>query len=89
MIRSPGKSSTRMALESGIARTSVLRNSPPRSGNEAVPHSQGLSDKIARVQAAEVLLEMTNIDPNVVSFMSDEATVHVSGNVNKHNYKFR
>ncbi|KAK7872113.1 hypothetical protein R5R35_005189 [Gryllus longicercus] len=37
-MMSPRKSSTRPTLETGITRTSVV-NSPPRSGNEAVPHS--------------------------------------------------
>lgn len=89
MINSPKKSSTRVAMETGIARTSVLRILHLDLGMKPyhIQMVQALSDadKIARVRAAEVFLEMTNIDPNVVFFMSDEATFHVSGNVNKHN----
>jgi hypothetical protein len=39
------------------------------------------ADKIARVQTAQMLLEMIEIDPSVVFLMSDEATFRVSGKV--------
>lgn len=43
------------------------------------------ADKIALLRAAEVLLEITNIDPNVMFFVSAEATFHVYSGLNNHN----
>lgn len=74
--------SSRIALGARIARTCVLRVVYLDLGMK--PHHfqmiQTLSDadKIAQVQTAVVILEMTIIDPNVLFFKSYEVIFHDS-----------
>jgi hypothetical protein len=68
-----------------------MENAPQVPCNASVshPHDQKLSaaDKEARVSAFIMLLQMQLTDPDIAKFMcfSDEATCHVSGEVNKYN----
>jgi hypothetical protein len=43
------------------------------------------ADKQARVSAAQILLEMMHMEPDILFMFSDEATFHISGHLNKHN----
>lgn len=76
-------------MESGISRKSVVRILHLDLGMKPyhIQMIQALSDadKIGRVRAAEVISEISNIDPNIVFFMSDEAIFHISYNVDIHN----
>ena len=86
--RSPGKSTKRLSLETGIPKSTVheilskdLKMHPYHVHvvQAITPHQMTL-----RVAACEIMAEMANIDESVVQriLFSDEVTFHVSGRVN-------
>ncbi|XP_075910722.1 uncharacterized protein LOC142906541 isoform X3 [Petromyzon marinus] len=93
-LRSPGKSNRRFSVECGLPRATVWRILNKDLGMRPyhLQTVQALSpaNKVARVEACKIFLEMKNLEPDIhrlVAF-SDEATFHISGHVNKHNCVF-